>query len=186
MSEEQDQIFVGLVNQSWKHYNEEIQNKRMDDLLVGAVIYAMVEEGYSLIDLTSDGINHYLRLEWLETKQRIIFRLENLSEDLVQAKVLGRRARVVIGYGEQVSNTTALWSTLKAEMKSGMLDQSEPGVITCDADLAANYLYVQVPLILDLDQYFEGDYKVNYQLIRSHLHATVNSLAKYLLGRIAA
>ena len=186
MSEEQDQIFVSLVNQSWKHYNEEIQNTRMDDLLVGAVITAMVEQGYALIDLSSDGINHYLRLEWLETKQRIIFRLQNLSEDLVQAKVLGRRARVIIGYGEQISNTAALWSTLKAEMKSGMLDQSEPGVITCDADLTANYLYVQVPLILDLDQYFESELKVNYQLIQSHLHATVQSLAKYLNGRINA
>ncbi len=47
MSEELDQVFVGLVNQSWKHYNEELQNTRMDDLLISAVIALTVEQGYS-------------------------------------------------------------------------------------------------------------------------------------------
>jgi hypothetical protein len=59
-------VFVGLVNQSWKHYNEELQNTRMDDLLVGAVIASTVEQGYALIDLKLDGTNHRLRFEWLQ------------------------------------------------------------------------------------------------------------------------
>lgn len=186
MSEELDQVFVGLVNQSWKHYNEELQNTRMDDLLVGAVIASTVEQGYALIDLNSDGTNHYLRFEWLQTRQRLIFQLQNLSEALVTAKVLGRRARVTIGYGENVQNTGAVWSALKAEMKSGFLDATEPGVITCDADLAASYIYVQVPLILDLDQYFSDGWKVNYQLLQNHIYATTQALSKYLRGRLSA
>jgi hypothetical protein len=186
MSEELDQVFVGLVNQSWKHYNEELQNTRMDDLLVGAVIASTVEQGYALIDLNSDGTNHYLRFEWLQTRQRLIFQLQNLSEQLVTAKVLGRRARVTIGYGEHVQNTGAVWSALKAEMKSGFLDATEPGVITCDADLTASYIYVQVPLILDLDQYFSDDWKVNYQVLQNHIYATTQALAKYLRGRLSA
>jgi hypothetical protein len=186
MSEEMDQVFVGLVKQSWKHYNEEMQNTRMDDLLVGAVISAMVEQGYALIDLNSDGTSHYLRFEWLQTRQRLIFQLQNLSEDLVTAKVLGRRARIVIGYGEHVSSIATVWGALKAEMKSGFLDVGEPGVITCDADMAASYIYVQVPLILSLDQYFGEGWQVNYPLLSQHINATVQSLAKYLHGRLSA
>ncbi len=184
MSEELDKIFVGLVKESWTHYNETVQNTKMDDLLVGAVIAAMVEQGYSLIDLNSDGVSHYLRFEVLQTKQRLIFQLQNLSEDLVSAKVLGRRARIVIGYGERVNNLSTIWSAFKAEMKSGFLDQQEPGVITCDADMTAGYIYVQVPLILSLEQYFGQNYQVNYQVLQSHIGATVNSLAKYLRGRL--
>jgi hypothetical protein len=184
MSEELDKIFVGLVKESWNHYNETVQNTKMDDLLVGAVIAAMVEQGYSLIDLNSDGVSHYLRFEVLQTKQRLIFQLQNLAEDLVTAKVLGRRARIVIGYGERVNNIGTIWSAFKAEMKSGFLDQQEPGVITCDADMTAGYIYVQVPLILGLDQYLGQNYQVNYQLLQSHIGATVSALAKYLRGRL--
>jgi hypothetical protein len=50
MSEELDQVFVGLVKQSWKHYNEELQNTRMDDLLVGAVIASTVKQGNSGVE----------------------------------------------------------------------------------------------------------------------------------------
>lgn len=185
MSEELDKIFVGLVKESWNYYNETLQNTKMDDLLVGAVIASMVEQGYSLIDLNSDGVSHYLRFEILQTKQRLIFQLQNLAEDLVAAKVLGRKARIVIGYGEKVNNLSSIWSAFKAEMKSGFLDQQEPGVITCDADMTSGYIYVQVPLILGLDQYFGQNYQVNYTLLQSHIGATVSSLAKYLRGRLS-
>jgi hypothetical protein len=185
MSEATDQVFVSLVKESWKHYNETKQNSQMDDLLVGAVIAATVEQGYALIDLNSDGVNHYLRFEYLQTRQRLIFRLHNLSEDLMTAKTLGRRANVVIGYGEPVQNVNAIWQAMRAEVKSGYIDTGEPGVITTDADLKAGYIYVQVPLILNLDQYFGQGFQVNYQLLQQHIHAAVHSLAKYLRGRLA-
>jgi hypothetical protein len=185
MSEEHDQIFVGLVKESWKHFNETLNNTRMDDLLVGAVITSMVEQGYALIDLNSDGMNHYLRFEWLQTKQRVIFQLRNLAEDLLTAKVLGRKANVTIGYGEVVQNTQAVWGALRAEVKSQYLDAGEPGVITCDADLTSGYIYVQVPLILDLDQYFGANWSVNNALLQKHIYATVQALAKYLRGRLS-
>jgi hypothetical protein len=185
MSEQLDQIFVGLVKESWKHYNETLQNTQMDELLLGAVIASTVEQGYSLIDLTSDGVSHYLRFELLNTRQRLIFQLQNLSEDIVTAKVLGRRGRITIGYGEYVQNVSTIWSALRSEFKSGFLDATEPGVITTDADLTSGYIYVQVPLILSLDQYFGANYQVNHQLLQSHIHATVSALSKYLRGRIS-
>jgi hypothetical protein len=186
MSEELEKVFVSLVDFSWKKYNETIHNTHMDELLVGAVIASTVEQGYSLIDLSSDGVNHYLRFEHLPSKQRLIFQLTNLSEDLVSAKVLGRLARAVIGYGMMVQNAGAIWQALKSEIKSGFIDTAEPGVITVDADMASGYIYVQVPLILDLDQYFSAGYEVNNQLLQQHIGATVHSLAKYLRGRLGA
>jgi hypothetical protein len=186
MSEELEKTFVSLVDFSWKKHNETLANTQIDDLLVGAVIASTVEQGYSLIDLNSDGSSHYLRFEYLPTRQRLIFQLTNLAEDLVTAKVLGRLARAVIGYGQMVQNASAIWQAFKAEVKSGFLDTTEPGVITCDADLTSGYIYVQVPLLLDLDNYFTGGYTVNYQLLQTHIAATVHSLAKYLNGRLAA
>ncbi len=185
MSEEQEQLFVSLVNASWERYHEVYQNERMDDLLVGAVIASCVEVGYSLIDLNSDGVHHYLRFEDLPTKQRLIFELKNLTENIVSAKVLGRHARVIIGYGQMVDNVRSAWQILKSEFKSGFLDPTEPGVITCDADLDTGYVYAQVPLLLDLDQYFGQGFEVNYGLLQKHIDATKQSLAKYLNGRLA-
>lgn len=185
-AEELEKVFVSLVDFSWKKYNETVQNTHIDELLVGAVIASTVEQGYSLIDLNSDGVNHYLRFEHLPSKQRLIFQLANLSEDLVTAKVLGRLARVTIGYGQMVQNAGAIWQALKAEVKSGFIDASEPGVITVDADMASGYIYVQVPLILDVDSYFTSGYEVNYAQLQSHIGATVHSLAKYLQGRLGA
>ena len=186
MSEELEKVFVALVDASWKRYNETIQNHHMDELLVGAVIASSVESGYSLIDITSDGVNHYLRFEHLPSKQRLIFQLTNLSEDLVSAMVLGRVARVVVGYGMMVQNAGAIWQAFKAEVKSGFLDAAEPGVMTVDADIATGYLYVQVPLLLDVDQYVAPGYQVNHGLLQQHIMATVHSLAKYLRGRLGA
>lgn len=185
MSEQLEQVFVSLVDDSWKIYNEKIQNTYIDDILIGAVIYTNVESGYSLIDLQSTGGYHYLRFENLSNKQRIIFRLTNWSEDLMTAKVLGRKAQVVIGYGQQVSNIGPLWQLLKAEIKSSfIIDNDEPGIITCDADMASGYVYAQVPLIFDLDRYFVAKNQVNYELLLTHINATLHSLSKYLQGRL--
>lgn len=184
MSEQMEQIFTDLVKQSWVRYNEGVQNRYLDDMLVGAVIASTVEIGYSLIDLNSDGTSHYLRFEHLPTKVRIIFQLTNLSENLVTAKVLGRHARVVIGYGVMVNNFGVIWKALKAEFKSTFLDTSEPGVITCDADATSGYIYAQVPLIIDLDDYFKGNFQIDQALLQHHIQATLHSLSKYLHGRI--
>lgn len=182
--EELEKVFVGLVDRSWKSYHEVIHNKQMDDLLVGAVITTIVNSGYSLIDLNSNGQHHYLRFEHLPSKERLIFELTNQAEDLVTAKVIGRWARAVIGYGKTVNNTQAVLSALKSEFKSGFLDDREPGIITVDADLTSGYIYVQVPLLLNVDQYLKGEYEIEYPLLQQHLGATIHSLKKYLNGRM--
>jgi hypothetical protein len=184
MSQDLETMFTQLVDQSWKRYSEIEHNQRIDDILVGGVIVALVEDGYALIDLSSDGVAHYLRFEELGSKQRLIFRLQNASENLVTARVLGNYGRITIGYGEHVQDFSKLWSTLKSEIKSSFLVSDEPGIITTDADMQAGYIYAQVQLLLDLTPYFINEYEINYALLRQHIHATVHSLKKYLQGRI--
>ncbi|MHC9541138.1 MAG: hypothetical protein AB9903_16675 [Vulcanimicrobiota bacterium] len=183
--EEKEKIFVQLVKYSWDKFNEQFNNKKIDEILLGAVVASNVKRGYSLIDLTSDGVNHFLRFENLTDKTRLIFSLNNLSEDLTVAKVQGHLADVVIGYGEKVPDIGAVWSTFKAEIKSSFILTKEPGIITCDADLTGGYIYAQIPLIFNLDHYIKNTFTINLDLLNSHIDAVIHSLKKYLVGRLA-
>ena len=183
--EQMEQLFTQLVHTSWKRYNEQYQNQKIDEVLVGAMIAANVKSGYLLIDLNSDGVSHYLRLEDPQTHSRVILQLRNHAEDLTVARVLGRLATVTVGYGEKAPNLGTVWGAFKTELKSMLMATAEPGVITFDADLTGGYIYAQVPLILNLDDYVASDLKVNLPLLQEHVGATVHSLRKYLRGRLA-
>jgi len=185
LSEELDQVFGQLVKRSWQRFDEVLHNQQVDDLLVGAVITAMVSEGNALIDLGSDGNNHHLRFEHPQGKQRMVFQLRHLTSDLVGAKTLGQHASVQVGYGEFRPDVHAVWQALKSEVKSGFLDVGEPGVMTVDADLATSYIYIQVELLLDLEPYFGDEYKINYPVLQQHLAAVRQALAKYLYGQLS-
>ncbi|XVQ11015.1 hypothetical protein ACQP1W_00070 [Spirillospora sp. CA-255316] len=186
MSEELDQVFGQLVKRSWQRFDEQRRAREIDDLLVGAVVVAMVAEGNALIDLNSDGNHHHLRFEHPQGKQRVMFRLTHATGGLTAAKTLGHYASVHMGYGERVEDTRTVWQALKSEIKSSFLDVGEPGVMTVDADLTTGYVYVQVELLLDLEPYFADDYTVRYPLLQQHLSAVRQALAKYLRGRLAA
>lgn len=186
MSEELDQVFGQLVRRSWQRFEEQQHAREIDDLLVGAVITAMVAEGNSLIDLNSDGTHHHLRFENPGDKHRVLFQLTHHTGDLISARTLGHYASVHMGYGERVADARTVWQALKSEVKSSFLDVGEPGVMTVDADLTTSYVYVQVELLLDLEPYFAPGYKINYQLLQRHLAAVRQALAKYLHGRLAA
>ncbi|MEU8801914.1 hypothetical protein [Spirillospora sp. NPDC048819] len=186
MSEQLDQVFGRLVHRSWERFNEQLRTREIDDLLVGAVITAAVAQGNALIDLTSDGTNHYLRFQHLQNKHRLMFQLAHQTGTVMAAKTLEHHAAVTIAYGEQVQDARTVWQALKSEVKSGFLDVGEPGVFTVDADLGSGYVYVQVPLLLDLDQYFADHYTVKYPVLQEHIAAVSQACAKYLHGRIAA
>lgn len=185
MSEELDQVFGQLVTRSWQRFDEQQRTQEVDDLLVGAVVTAMVSEGNMLIDLTSDGNHHHLRFEHPQSKQRVIFQLAHRTGNTIAAKTLGHHASVTMGYGEYVQNAQSVWQALKSEVKSGFLDVGEPGVMTVDADLTTSYVYVQIELLLDLAPYFGDNYSVNYPVLQQHLAAVRQALAKYLRGRLA-
>jgi hypothetical protein len=181
----QDRMFGQLVRQSWAYLGEHRFAAHIDEIFVGAVITATLDTGYSLIDLTSDGTHHYLRFENLSDRARIIVRLTHLTGSLAVSKVLGQRMSAVIGYGERVSNIGKIWSALQAEMKSSYIQDAEPGTITVDGDMASGYVYCQVDLYLDIDDYVSRDYSIDYPRLSTHVGSVTHALRKYLRGRFA-
>ena len=182
--EARDQIFVSLIKDSWDYYHEHERSSQVDEVLIGALIASTLDNGFSLIDLNSDGGHHHLRFENLQDRSRMVFRVTHLTAGLVASRVMGQRASVVIGYGEAVSDFGRVWQAMKAEYKSGYIQNAEPGTITVDADVAAGYIYVQVDMYWQVDRYVKPDLTIDYQTLTAHVGATINALRKYLHGRM--
>ena len=174
--------FENLVQASWDKYFELDFPSHLDDLLVGQVIALMVDEGYSLIDFTSDGVYHYLRFE-APDHHRIVFRLRNLAEGYTSARILGYLVRISIGYGEPVQDTSKVFSALKAELKSSLILTNEPGVIKIDATVTEKFAYAIVELLIDMNDYFlslEGEVKVDKDKLKNHIFSVAKTLRDYL------
>jgi hypothetical protein len=183
-----DAVFIEQVRKSWERYAQHRRASEVDEVLVGGVITACLDNGYALIDLSSDGTHHHLRFERLEDGSRAIFRLTHLGGSLLNAKVLGHQAQVVLGYGERVKDFQKVWQAIKQEIKGGYISQAEPGILTVDGDISSQYVYVEVGLLWDLQDYMAGDdlYRVNYPKLTQHVGAGLHALKKYLRGRFAA
>jgi hypothetical protein len=183
-----DAVFVALVKDSWKRFRKRETSACVDEVLVGAVIASTVEYGFSLIDIESTGADHYLRFEEISSGRRIIFRLSHQAEALVTAQVLGHEASVTIGYGERVRDFNTVWRALKQEMKGGYVAKADPGIMSVDADMSSQYVYVEVGLLWDINDYLAPDdpYKVNYPKLTEAIGATLHALRKYLHGRIGS
>ncbi|MCU0657800.1 MAG: hypothetical protein MUF64_21825, partial [Polyangiaceae bacterium] len=76
-----------------------------------------------------------------------------------------------------------VWQAIKAEFKSGYVNNPEPGTITVDGDMESGYIYVQVDLYLQIDHYIAADYSINFPRLNRDIGATLNALRKYLKGR---
>jgi hypothetical protein len=181
-----DGVFVDLVKNSWQRHRRRQLSTEVDEVLVGGVITGVLDNGYSLIDLNSDGQSHYARFEDINTGNRVIFELQHLAEDLITSKVIGHEANVTIGYGTRVRDFNATWKALRQEMKGGYIAKADPGIITIDADMASQYIYVMVGLIWDIEDYLSPDdpYNVLYPKLGKDIGATLHSLRKYLSGRL--
>jgi GYF domain 2 len=181
-----DQTFVQLIKKSWEHFDANLFSSHVDEVFLGAVISSTLDSGYSLIDLTSDGSQHYLRFENLQDHTRVICRLQHLAASRAEAKVVGHTASVVIGYGERVGNVGRIWQAMKAEYKSGYIQSAEPGTITVDADMETAYIYTQVDMYWNISDYVREDYAIDYRLLTEHIGACIHALRKYLHGRIGS
>lgn len=182
--DEQDAIFAGLVRESWRYHHLLEDTTRVDDVFVGALITATVEAGQALIDLNSDGTNHFLRFEDPDDRSRISMNITHLTRDVTTAKAVGQRASVVFGYGEPLKSFGKVFGAIRQEAKSGYLGRSEPGVVTFDADGESHYLYTQIDMYLDLDEYISPEFAVDYDKLRAHVFATVHALRKFLRGKV--
>lgn len=184
-TEQYEAVFVDLVQKSWKMFGEMDHATRVDDIFLGAVIAAAVRLGRCLIDLESDGTSHFVRFEDMSNRSRLTFRLQHLTPSLVAAKATGHQANVTIGVGRLVSDLGKLWGAFKQEFKSAFVLQDEPGIITLDADMSSGYIYAQIPLIWNLEDYLgDNGWKPDYEKIASHIYCCEVSLYKYLDGRL--
>ncbi|MGD9754020.1 MAG: hypothetical protein AB7W59_23755 [Acidimicrobiia bacterium] len=184
VTDQNEAIFVELVANSWRRHAEMTRNTQTDDLLVGAIVASSVNQGWALIDLGSDGRSHLLRFDHAASRTRLVVEVRSLAEDLATAKVLGRLANVEIGFGMRVDNFSQVFQAVKTEIKSALLVSTEPGVITVDGDLSTGYVYAQITLMVDLDEYLTGPLAVDYAKLQAHIGAVVHSLNKYLRGRL--
>lgn len=182
--DELDRRFGELIQRSWDYFNANLFANHVDEVFIGAVITSTLDNGYSLIDLTSDGTNHYLRFQQMAEHNRIIYQLHHLARSPAEAKVLGHVASVTIGYGERVNNLGRIWGAVKAEYKSGYLQSAEPGTVTIDADLESGYIYAQVDLYWNITDYVDDHYAADYDKLGAHIAASVHALRKYLHGRL--
>lgn len=180
-----DRLFGELIKGSWDYLYDHAYAGHIDEVFLGAVITSTLDAGYSLIDINSDGSNHYLRFQDLESNARIIFRLHHLTGSLAVAKVLGQRASVIVGYGEKVKNVSKIMTAMRAEMQSGYIQNAEPGTITVDGDLQSGYVYVQVDMFWNIDDYVSPTYQIDYKRLTGHIDACTHALRKYLRGRFA-
>lgn len=175
--------FAGLVQQSWRLYNQSVFARHIDEVFLGALITVMVERGSALIDLTSNGQHHYARFERLGEKSRSYFRVTHLTPGVVDSKVQGHLVSIVVGYGEMVESFGTVWTALKAEYRSGLLASPEPGTITVDGDMDTRYIYVQVDLIWNAGDYVGADWSIDYEKLGADMDATLHVLRRYLRGR---
>lgn len=180
-----DDVFGELISASWAWHNAHDEASHVDEVFVGALMTVALDSGYALIDLSSDGQHHYLRFENFKDQSRVILRVTHLTGNLLSAKVLGHKARVVVGYGERVKNSGVVWKALQAEWKSGLITSDEPGTISVDGDMNASYIYVQVDMFWALDAYIGERMAIQYEPLRLHLDASIHALRKYLRGRFA-
>ena len=183
--DELDAVFGALIQESWQYHSDHSFASHIDEVMVGALITDGVRRGLSLIDLSSDGTNHYMRFENMSDRSRVIIRLTHLTGSLTTAAVQGHRVGAVIGYGEKMKNFSRVWSAIKAEYKSGLISRDTPGAISVDGDMSSQYVYVQIRLFLKVDDYVSRDYSIDYHRLDEHLDATLNALRKYLRGRFA-
>jgi hypothetical protein len=180
-----DSVFVQQVKDSWKRFHKRQVSTQVDEVLVGAVITSTLDNGFALIDLESSQADHMLRFEQLSSGVRIIFRLSHHAESILTSSVLGHEASVSIGYGERIQDFNRVWTAIKQEMKGGYVRQADPGIITIDGDMSSQYVYVEVGLLWDLNDFLDPDnpYQVNYAKLTLQIGATIHALRKYLRGR---
>lgn len=178
--------FADMVRASWAHWKRVDWANRLDDVLVGAVITSALENGNALIDIDSDGRNHFVRFENTTDGSRTTMALNHLTPSPTEGEVLGHHARVVIGWGQRVVDASAAVSAVKDEMKSAMVQSAEPGTVTVEADVASGYAYTQVDLIWAIEDYVNRDWTVDHVALGRSMAAATHSLRKYWLGRFQA
>lgn len=206
--QELDDEFMGLIKRSWEVYKESEHALSIDEAMLAGIITALVDCGYVLIDLATEGAapaastttttttstagaaamtavvrGHQLRFEEPATGFRVTVELDHLTADAAAAKTLGQLAAVVIGYGERVPNFSQVGQAIRQELAASFIASPEPGTVSWDADMSSGYVYAEIDLILELDRYVDASLDVDQDLLRRHIASVVNTLRTFVRVR---
>lgn len=182
--DELDGEFARLVEASWKYHHLLEDTQRMDDVLVGALIAATLDTGRALLDITSDGTNHFLRFEDPNDRSRVSMSVTHLTRDVTTARAIGQRAALTVAYGEAITRFGQVMDAMRKQAKSGYVKSAEPGIVTFDKEDESKYLYAQIDLYLDVDDYISPKFEVEYEKLTLAVSACVHALRKFLKGRV--
>ncbi len=185
--QELEDQFVSLVETSWERYDDIERNSWLDDVFVGAVVTAHLDEGLFLLTTTSDGVSHYLMFSNPE-RDRFIVRVDHRrGEDYLFSKTVGHLMAVEVRVGRSYPNLSKIWKATKSEMKGGLSGKGrisgfeDPGVMKIDAE--GTIAYCHTTLLLDVKDYVDTKtLEADQAKIWSHIQATYQSLEKYLAG----
>lgn len=174
--------FASQLQQTWSWDDEWSFSTQVDEVFIGALIASTLKNGYSLMEISSDGTHHHLRFEHVETASRLVCRVTYLTDTLPVAKVLGHRASVIFGYGERLTNCPVDEPLAEPE-RFGLDGMPAPGTLVIRGEETSGYIYSKVELTLDISRFVHEDYSVNTDLLSEQILVITKALEGYLRHR---
>lgn len=186
-AEELEQRFIGLVEDSWRRFDEVERATWVDDAFVGHVIKAHLDHGRFLLDLTSDGTAHYLVFSSKDRVRNVVRLDHSRAEDFSFAKAVGHLTTVTLGYSKAFPDISKILSAVRSELKSGLAGTGriegyeDPGVIKVDAE--GTFATAATALLLDLKDHVDLEtLGCDTARLWEDFSAVYQSLEKYLEG----
>lgn len=179
--------FIQLVQSSWDTYSQFERASWLDDAMMGGLITAHLQNGFFMLDATSDGSSHYARFV-NDSKDRVVVRLQSRAgEDIVFARTIGNIAGLQLAFQRSYPDVSKLVKAMKSEFKSNLAggsaspDFPDPGVfkIDCEGTTAS----CETALLIEIKDYINAEtYLPDTAKIWTHCQAVYQSLEKYLAG----
>lgn len=189
-AEAREQEFIRLVEESWERFDEVERTNWVDDAFIGNVIAAHVANGRFLLDITSDGVIHYMLFS-SKDRTRYVVRLDHTrAEDFAFARSVGHLTTVTLGYSRAFPDVSKLMTAVKSELKSNMAGAGriegyeDPGVIKLNHE--GTTATAETSLMLELGDYIDPrTLRCDRDKLWTHFGAVYQSLQKYLEGIMA-
>lgn len=179
--------FIALVEDSWERFDDIERNSWLDDVFIGAVITAHLDNGMFLLNATSDGANHYLVFSNKARDRNVVKVDHRRGEDYLYSQTVGHLTAVTLAVGRAFPDMKRLFKATTSEFKSGMAGEgriagmSDPGVMKIDRD--GSIATCETTLLLDLRDYVTpSSLETDHEKLWTHFQATYQSLEKYLTG----
>lgn len=175
-AQRRDEVFCGLLRETWAMRDDFAFSAKIDDVFVGTVVAALLNDSYELTDLSSDGVHHFLRFR-NPADVRVFVRITHLTGQE------GPLASVVVGVALRVRSFGDVWRVLQDERSDDIFADDRAGVIRFDGDMATQRVVAQVKLLWHLDEYVRPDWSSDPQRLLEHLDACIDALQRTVRTR---